>query len=251
MLMPEARKAIVTGGQQGIGAATAVALARAGADVVINYHTDLSAAEEVARAVRAHGVKAELVWGDVSTAHGASALVMEGAERLGGLDILVNNAGIFPFSEVLDVTEEEWDRVLATNLKGVFFGSQTACRIMSAAGSGGTIINMSSITANGLAISPHYAASKGAVISLTRSLAMAFAPHNIRVNGIAPGLIDTAQPRANINQEQMDHVAGTMIPLGRVGSVEDVAEMVVFLASPRADYITGQTVHVNGGQYMQ
>jgi NAD(P)-dependent dehydrogenase (short-subunit alcohol dehydrogenase family) len=117
-------------------------------------------------------------------------------------------------------------------------------------GNGGSIINMSSIVIMGPGVGPHYVATKGAVVSLTRSLANAFAPHKIRVNAVAPGVIDTAQPRAHLTQEQFDQVAQQMIPLRRIGDVEDIAAMIAFLVSDGAGYITGQTIHVNGGQLM-
>lgn len=240
--MLQGRKALVTGGQQGIGAAAAIAMAKAGADVAINWHTDREDAEAVAGKVRACGAQAELVEGDVSTARGASDIVKKAASRLGGMDILVNGASIFPMSQDLNISEEEWDRVMATNLKGTFFCSQTASEMMANAGKGGAIINLSSIAATGLDASPHYAASKGAIISLTRSLAKAYAIHDIRVNAIAPGLIDTTGHKAVVAQ--------SMIPLGRVGDLEDIVGAIVYLASYRADYVTGQTIHVNGGQFM-
>jgi len=245
------RKALVTGAQQGIGAAAAVALARAGADVAINFLDDRDAAAAVAEEVRAAGRNALLIHGDVASAAGATTLVAEAAKSLGGLDILVNNAGILPPSDPLDVTEEEWDRVLAVNLKGSFFCAQQAARIMIAARTGGAIVNLSSIVVMGPARGPHYVASKGGIVTLTRSLATAWAPHRIRVNAVAPGLIDTAQPRAYLSQEQLDRAAQEMIPLGRIGHTKDVAAAIVFLAGGGADYITGQTLHVNGGQLLR
>ena len=248
--MSQRRRALVTGAQQGIGAAAAIALARAGADVAINYLDDLAAAQAVAAAVEEAGGRAALLPGDIEQATGATALVEAATAALGGLDVLVNNAGIFPATPPLDVTEPEWDKVMGVNLKGTFFCAQAAARAMIAQGGGGAIINMSSIVIMGPGVGPHYVASKGAVVSLTRSLANAFAPHRIRVNAVAPGVIDTAQPRAHLTQEQFDQLAEQMIPLRRIGTVEDIAAMVVFLAGETADYITGQTIHVNGGQLM-
>jgi 3-oxoacyl-[acyl-carrier protein] reductase len=248
--MPKQRKALVTGAQQGIGAATVIALARGGADVVINYLDDQTAARAVADSVKAAGRRAELIQGDIGSATGAIALVERAADVLGGLDILVNNAGIFPATDSLAVDEAEWDRVLGVNLKGSFFCAQTAAKIMIAAGNSGAIVNLSSVAIAGIAQGPHYVASKGAVVALTRSLARAFAPHRIRVNAVAPGVIDTLQPRAHLSQEGMDRVAGTMIPLRRIGRVEDIVETILFLTGRDADFITGQTIHVNGGQLM-
>jgi 3-oxoacyl-[acyl-carrier protein] reductase len=245
------KKALVTGAQQGIGAAAAIALARAGADVAINFLDDEDAAAGVADAVRQAGRRAVPIQGDVASAASATSLVAAAADALGGLDILVNNAGILPPSDPLDVTEEEWDRVLAVNLKGSFFCAQRAARIMIAAGAGGAIVNLSSIVVMGPARGPHYVASKGGIVTLTRSLASAWAPHGIRVNAVAPGLIDTAQPRSYLSQDQFDRVAREMIPLGRVGETSDVASAIVFLAGSGAGYITGQILHVNGGQLMR
>jgi 3-oxoacyl-[acyl-carrier protein] reductase len=244
------RRALVTGAQQGIGAAAAVALAKAGADVAINWLDDLAAAQEVATAVESVGRRAVLLQGDVGTAAGATALTERAAEALGGLEILVNNAGIFPATDPLEVSEAEWDKVLAVNLKGTFFCAQAAAKAMIAGGRGGAIVNMSSVTIMGTGVGPHYVASKGAVVAMTRSLATSFAPHKIRVNAIAPGVIDTAQPRALASQEVLDEMARTQIPLRRIGDVGDIAEMIVFLTGSGADYITGQTIHVNGGQLM-
>jgi 3-oxoacyl-[acyl-carrier protein] reductase len=140
---------------------------------------------------------------------------------------------------------------MAVNLKGTFFCAQTAARLMIEGGAGGSIVNLSSVVVSGASIGPHYVASKGAVVTLTRSLASAFAKHRIRVNAVAPGLIDTAQPRAHMTQEQFDAAARHAIPWRRIGEPEDIAQMIVFLVSPAADYITGQTMHVNGGQFMQ
>jgi len=248
--MLQGRRALVTGAQQGIGADAARALAEAGADVAINYLDDLAAAEAVAEAVRAQGRRAYLLPGDVGTAAGAVDLVRRAAQALGGLDILVNNAGIFPATDPLAVTEAEWDLVMGVNLKGSFFCAQEAGRLMIEAGRGGAIINTSSVVIMGSAMGPHYVATKGAVVTLTRSLANAWARHKIRVNAVAPGVIDTAQPRALMSQAQFDDLAQNQIPLGRVGQVRDVADLIVFLAGPHADFITGQTIHVNGGHLM-
>ena len=244
------RYALVTGAQQGIGAAAAIALARGGADIAINYLDDKPAAEKVAQQVEEAGRRAVLIQGDIGTAAGAIGLVEQATEALGGLDILINNAGIFPASDPLQVTEAEWDKVMDVNLKGTFFCAQAAAKAMIRGGNGGSIINMSSIVIMGPGVGPHYVATKGAVVSLTRSLANAFAPHKIRVNAVAPGVIDTAQPRAHLTQEQFDQVAEQMIPLRRIGDVEDIAAMIAFLVSDGAGYITGQTIHVNGGQLM-
>jgi 3-oxoacyl-[acyl-carrier protein] reductase len=242
--------ALVTGAQQGIGRATAVALARDGADVGINYLDDRAAAERVADAVREAGRRAALVQGDVSHARDAAAMVDAVARELGAVHILVNNAGIFPRGGFLRMTEAEWDRVLDVNLKGSFLCAQAAARRMVTAGGGGAIVNVSSVAIRGTPLGVHYAASKAGVVGLTRAMALALAPHRIRVNAIAPGLTDTAQPRHGHSEAELVEL-GRQIPLeGRIARPDEIARVAVFLASEEAGWVTGQTIHVNGGAFM-
>jgi len=240
------RVALVTGAQQGIGAAIAIALADAGADVAINYLDDEPAARSVGRAVEERGRRALLLEADVSNAADVARAVAETQDRLGAIDILVNNAGIFPFTALLDITEREWDQVLDVNLKGAFLCAQSVARGMIERGAGGSIINMSSIALAGAPKGCHYVTSKGGLSALTRALALELAPHDIRVNAVAPGLIDTAQPRGNWSEEEIQGF-GRTVPLGRVGQVDDLTALVVLLAGEGSSYITGQTIHVNGG----
>jgi NAD(P)-dependent dehydrogenase (short-subunit alcohol dehydrogenase family) len=242
--------ALVTGAQQGIGKAIAIALAREGANVVINYFDDKAAADAVAASVLAAGGKALVVAGDVSAAGVPGALVDAAVGAFGGIDILVNNAGVFPRVAFLEMTEKDWDFVHSINLKAGFFCAQAAARAMVAAGTQGAIINLASSAMFGA--SPqgvHYSASKGGVVSMTRAMAMELAPWKIRVNAIAPGLTDTAQPRYGMTEEELSAKAATM-PLGRIGQPEDIANVAVFLASDRSAFMTGQTVHANGGLFM-
>jgi NAD(P)-dependent dehydrogenase (short-subunit alcohol dehydrogenase family) len=242
--------ALVTGAQQGIGKAIAIALAREGANVVINYFDDKAAADAVAASVLAAGGKALVVAGDVSGAGVPGALVDATVGAFGKIDILVNNAGVFPRVAFLDMTEKDWDFVHSINLKAGFFCAQAAARAMIAAGTQGAIINLASSAIFGA--SPqgvHYSASKGGVVSMTRAMAMELAPRKIRVNAIAPGLTDTAQPRYGMTEDELVARAATM-PLGRMGQPEDIANVAVFLASGRSDFMTGQTVHANGGTFM-
>jgi 3-oxoacyl-[acyl-carrier protein] reductase len=241
--------ALVTGAQQGIGRAIAVAMAREGADVGVNFLDDPAGAERVAGEVRALGRKAVTVRGDVAQKKDVLALVATVTTALGTPDILVNNAGVFPRSEFLDLAEREWDDVLGVNLKGGFLCAQAAARAMVAAGRAGAIVNISSSAIRGDARGVHYSASKAGVLGLTRAMALALAPHRIRVNAIAPGLTDTRQPRYGNTEEQIAARA-LEIPLGRMAQPDEIARVAVFLASDDAGWITGELIHVNGGAYL-
>jgi NAD(P)-dependent dehydrogenase (short-subunit alcohol dehydrogenase family) len=243
------KAALVTGAQQGIGAATAIAFAREGADVAINWLDDLAAAEAVANQVRALGRTAVLVHGDVSTVAGAQGIVAAALVGLGRLDILVNNAGIYPRAMFLDLTEATWDATHDVNLKGTAFCGQAAARAMIAAKTAGCIVNISSLSASGSVNGVHYAASKGGVISLTRGMALELTPHGIRVNAIAPGIVDTAQPRYGMTEQEIAEF-GASSPVGRVGEPGEIASVAVFLASDMSSYMTGEVMQVNGGIYL-
>ena len=244
-----AKTALVTGAQQGIGAAAARAFAAAGYDVAVNWLDDRAAAEAIAADIAAAGRRAVLVQGDVGTAASCAALVQAAIEGLGHIDVLVNNAGIFPRVEFLQMTEAEWDRVLDVNLKGSAFCAQAAARHMVAAGIRGVILNLSSSSVRGAVLGVHYAATKTGVIGITRSMALALAPHGIRVNAIAPGLTDTAQPRYGNTDAELAEMAKAM-PLGRMGRPEEIAGLMTYLASAPAAWITGQIYHINGGAYL-
>ncbi len=227
----------------------ALAFARAGASVGVNYLDDRDAAARVAAEARALGAKCVVVQGDVSRVADAQTMVDLVARDLGGLDVLVNNAGVYPRVPFLDLSESDWDYVLDVNLKGSFFCAQAAARAMIAAGRHGSIINLASQAIRGAVRGTHYSASKGGVVALTRALALELAPHQIRVNAIAPGLTDTAQPRYGNTEEEIAAMSDA-VPLGRMARPEDIADVAVFLASDGARHITGQTLHVNGGQYL-
>jgi NAD(P)-dependent dehydrogenase (short-subunit alcohol dehydrogenase family) len=242
--------ALVTGGQQGIGRAIALALAREGADVVLNYLDDPDAAARIAKEISAAGRRCLPVQGDVSRASDVAALVDAAERGVGPIDTLINNAGTFPRSAFLDLTEAEWDRVHGVNLKGSFLAAQAVARRLVARGSPGAIINLASSAA--YRSSPrgtHYVASKAGVVGLTRAMALELAPHAIRVNAIAPGLTDTAQPRDGHSEIELQAMA-RQVPLGRMGQPDDIAAVAVFLASADARHITGQVIHVNGGAYL-
>lgn len=243
------KRALITGAQQGIGASVALALADAGADVAINWLDDRDSAERVAAAVRSKGRTAVLVQGSVATAHAATQMVEQSIAALGSLDILVNNAGVFPRSSFLDLAEAEWDQVLGVNLKGSFLVAQAAARKMVAAQCKGSIVNLSSSSVRGHVLGVHYSASKAGVIGMTRSMALALAPFGIRVNAVAPGITDTAQPRYQFDEMQMQEQS-RLVPLGAMAQPADIADVIVFLASSEARFITGEVIHANGGLYM-
>jgi len=241
--------ALVTGAQQGIGRAIAVALARDGADVGVNYLDDSSAAGRVADEIRGLGRRAIIVQADVSQVANVGAMVRTVVEALGPPEVLVNNAGVFPRASFLDLEEREWDQVLDINLKGSFLCAQAVARALVAAKRPGAIVNISSSAVRGDPRGVHYSASKAGIVGLTRAMALALAPHGIRVNAIAPGLTDTAQPRYGNTEEQIA-LRAREIPLGRIAQPEEIARVAVFLTTAEAGWITGELIHVNGGFYM-
>jgi len=245
----EGKVALVTGAQQGIGRAIAVALARDGADVGVNFLDDAKAAEGVAGEIRGLGRRAVTVQGDVSRAASVESMVKTAVDALGPPDVLVNNAGVFPRAAFLELSEREWDHVLGINLKGSFLCAQAVARALVAAGRPGVIVNISSSAVRGDPRGVHYSSSKAGVVGLTRAMALALAPHRIRVNAIAPGLTDTAQPRYGNTEEQIAERARE-IPLGRIAQPEEIAKVAVFLASAESGWVTGELIHVNGGFYM-
>jgi len=240
---------LVTGAQQGIGRAIAIEFAAAGADVAVNWLDDEDAAERVAGEICGHRRRAMAVRADVARLEQVQSMVDAAEDALGPIDILINNAGVFPRVPFLDLTEDDWDYVLDVNLKGSCFCAQAVAKTMVAAGRTGVIVNLTSGAA--FRSSPrgvHYVASKGGVLSMTRAMALELAPYRIRVNAIAPGLTDTAQPRYGGSEAELAEAARA-IPLGRMARPEEIARAAVFLASDDAGFVTGQTLHVNGGSY--
>ena len=239
------RMALVTGGSQGIGWAVATRLAQHGARVAVNYQDDAHYPAGIAEL----GDGAIAVKADVGHLTEIDAMFARIRETFGRLDILVNNAGIYPRADVLSLDEHTWDAVLDVNLKGTFFCAQRAAQIMVEQRSG-RIVNIASVS--GLlpnALGAHYCASKAGVIALTKSLALALAPHGVAVNAIGPGLTDTAQPRGGMSEEEIA-ASGAAVPWGRMAQPEDISRAVLYLASDLSEYVTGQTLFVTGGSLM-
>ncbi|MBV9551379.1 MAG: glucose 1-dehydrogenase [Alphaproteobacteria bacterium] len=242
--------ALVTGAQQGIGRGIALAFAEAGADVALNWLDDEAAARAVAAAVAGHNRRAIAIQADMAQLGDVRDMVAAVVAELGAIDILVNNAGVFPRVDFLDMNERDWDFVHDVNLKGAVFCAQAAARAMVAAGRPGSIVNITSGAAfRGSPRGVHYVASKGGVVSMTRQMALELAPHRIRVNAIAPGLTDTAQPRYGSSEDEIAAMAAAN-PLGRIAQPEDIAQAALFLASDAAAFVTGHILHVNGGSYL-
>jgi len=241
--------AVVTGAGQGIGKALARGLAEAGAAVVVSDVIAENAAA-VARQIVADGGRALGLRVDVSQRAQVEAMIAGAVAELGRVDILINNAGVFPRSMVLEMEDETWDTVINVNLKGTWLCSQAAARVMVEQGEGGRIINFASVAAFRAAVNgAHYGASKAGIVAFSRNMALEMAPFRITVNAIAPGLTDTAQPRYGMTEDEIA-AAGPTIPLGRIAQPEDMLPTVLFLCGPGGAYITGQTHHVNGGNWM-
>lgn len=241
------RVALVTGASRGIGRATALALARAGMDVAVNYRQTPEAAEEVASEVRAMGRRATAIQADIGEGHEARQLVAWTIEQLGRLDVFVSNAGVLEKAAILDVTEESWDRMFCINARGAFLCAQTAARHLVAAGAGRIVFVASSAA---LMAEPHlaaYASAKGAVISLARVMALELAVHHVTVNVVLPGTtLTNMASTSRYSGEALQRVL-SRYPLGRLGRPEDTAAAIAFLASEDAGWITGQTLVVDGG----
>jgi len=239
--------ALVTGSAQGIGKSIALALASDGVDCIIS-DVNLDAAEKTAEEIRAVGRKALALKANVADAEEVSEMIKQGMDAFGKIDILVNNAGITRDGLLMRMKEEDWDLVLSINLKGAFLCSKAMARPMMKQRSG-RIINIASIVgAMGNAGQANYVASKAGLIGLTKTVARELASRGITCNAVAPGFIDTAMTRSL--PEEVKENLYAQIPMGKLGTSEDVAAAVRFLASDEAGYVTGQVIHVNGGMYM-
>ena len=244
--------ALVTGGSRGLGRAVCLGLAGEGARVMINYRRDEQGARDLTRAIQdQYGVAAMCVAGDVSVSADVIRMFDECERELGPLDILVNNAGVWPAAYVKDLTEEAWDRTLAVNLKGAFLTCREAVRRWLAAQRGGRIVNVSSPAAFLGSTTGHadYAASKAGLVNLTISLAREVAAQGIYVNAVAPGMMYTEMAHEALETNAAHYLR--RIPLGRIGEPEEIARMIVFLASGLASYTTGATIDVSGGMLMR
>ncbi|RAV19991.1 3-oxoacyl-[acyl-carrier-protein] reductase [Paenibacillus contaminans] len=240
--------ALVTGASRGIGRAIALRLAEAGADVVVNYAGSEQAAADVVAQIEALGRRAMKVQGDVGSSAAAEELVKQTLEAYGRIDILVNNAGITRDNLIMRMKEEEFDQVIHTNLKGVFNCLKAVTRPMMKQRSG-RIINISSVVGSlGNAGQANYVAAKAGVIGLTKSSAKELASRGITVNAVAPGFITTDMTDKLSDDMKTQLLA--QIPLARLGEPDDIAKAVVYLASDDASYMTGQTIHIDGGMYM-
>ena len=245
----EGKVVIVTGAARGMGKATAAAFAREGARVVVN-DVRLAEAEAAAAEMRAAGGDAASIAADVSLRADAQRLVRETVERFGSVHVLVNNAGILSRTPLDEIPEDEWDAVMAVNVKGVFLCAQAVFPVMKA-NRYGKIVNVASSAGRSVSTfgGAAYTTSKAAVLGLTRHIAREGAPYGINCNSTSPGSMDTEMVRANASAETINKEAQT-IPLRRLGTAEDEASLVLFLASDEASYITGATVDINGGGLM-
>ena len=249
--MSEARTALVTGASKGVGRGIATGLAAVGWDVAINYNGDAPGAEETGRLVRELGQQAWILQANVGRSDEVSAMFAELDDVAGtSLRLLVNNAGVQTWCSLLELKEEDWDNVINTNLKGTFLCTQQAARRMAKHGNGGSIINIGS----GANKRPFpnlvdYSASKGGINQLTQVAAVELGPEKIRVNCVAPGAIEIE--RTKLEADDYAGTWGPLTPMRRIGFPEDVAKAVVFLASPEGEFITGQTLYVDGGLLTQ
>lgn len=248
MISLRGQRALVTGGSRGIGAATALLLAECGADVGVGYRTRQTDASEIVRKLAERGVRAFAHAADLSTLEGATALFDRAEREFGGLDIFVGNAGIWPPNDVAlaDMTDEQWRRTMAENVDAMFYTTRAAVRRVER---GGHIVLVSSTAGQrGEAYHADYAASKGAMISFVKSLAIELAPREVTVNAVAPGWVDTDMVAPAMSEARDRITAG--IPIGRIATPRDIAGPIVFLCSELARHITGEILNVNGGSVL-
>lgn len=247
-IMLTGKNAIVTGASRGIGKAIAIKLADLGANVVLNYRSNINSVNEVVKEIESKGVKVVAIQGDISKFEDAKKIVDETMEKLGSIDILVNNAGITKDTLLMRMKEEEFDNVIEVNLKGVFNCTKHVVPIMMKQRSG-KIINISSVVGlSGNAGQSNYAAAKAGIIGFTKSVAKEIASRGITVNAVAPGFIATDM--TGVLSDKVKENIKNNIPLKRVGDAKDIANTVAFLSSNMASYITGQVISVDGGMHI-
>lgn len=240
----------ITGASRGIGRATAIECARQGAHVALNVFRDPEAAQDVAQAIRALGREAVVFDGDVADPDNAPRFVAAAASGLGGLDVFVSNAGICPFHAFLDMPRETYERTVGVNMTGAYFMVQAAANQMVRQGRGGAVVAISSISALvGGEMQTHYTPTKAGVHSLMQSCAVALGRHGIRCNSVMPGTIATDINKDDLADPKKRTYMEGRIPLGRLGAPEDIAKVVVFLASDMASYVTGAAVLADGGAF--
>lgn len=237
---------LITGASRGIGRAAAIIFARAGSDLVLNYFRNEKQAQKVASLAKKEGIRAEIFKADVSSRAQCKRMVDFTVKRLGKIDILVNNAGIWKFAPIEKMSQAQLKETLEVNLESVFYLTTLVVPVMKKQKQG-NIINISSTAGQrGEAKHSHYAASKGAIISLSKSLSTELAPYNIRVNCVAPGWVDTDMSRSSLVGKDKDWILN-QIPLGRAAQAKEIAGAILFLASDLATFITGEVINVNGG----
>jgi 3-oxoacyl-[acyl-carrier protein] reductase len=242
--------AIITGASRGIGRGVAVAFAREGADVVVNYASNHAAAEEVASEIRALGRRCVLVAGSVGDPAVAESLAQSALKELGRIDVLVNNAGIGKDGHLMMMADSTWESVLDINLHGSFYCTRAVTGAMIAQGSG-TIVNMSSSSGvRGRAGQVSYAATKGALLGLTTQFARELGPYGVRVNALAPGFIETDMIDGLLGRPGVKDAFISATPMRRLGTSDDIAEATLFLASPASSFVTGHVMLINGGLLM-
>ncbi|ERM19447.1 3-oxoacyl-[acyl-carrier-protein] reductase [Brevibacillus laterosporus] len=248
MLMLEGKVALITGASRGIGRAIALKYAEAGANIIVNYSGNEAKAQETVAEIEKLGREAIMIRANVGNTEEAENMVKEALERFGKIDILVNNAGITRDNLLMRMKESEWDEVINVNLKGVFNMTKALTRPMMKQRSG-SIINITSVVGVlGNAGQANYVAAKAGVIGLTKTTARELASRNIKVNAIAPGFVDTDM--TDVLPEDVKSGILAQIPFNRLGSADEISSVALFLASDASSYMTGQTLHVDGGMYM-
>lgn len=250
MISLKGKVVLITGASRGIGAAAAVRFAEAGADVVINYLANKEAALHVAREAGSFGARTLLAKADVSKRLQVERMFDQTLKKFGRLDILVANAGIWEGGPIDEMSDAQWKRTLSINLDSIFYCSRRAAQIMKNQKSGTVVLISSTAGQRGEASHSDYAATKGAIISFTKSLAAELGPHGITVNSVAPGWVDTDMSAGPLSDRKAARQIRSLIPVGRVATADDIAYPIVFIASPLARYINGEILNVNGGSVL-